>query len=378
MLPQLGNNTLKVHDRVYTGMKKEILLSYFLKITPKRYQELILAFSSLDNVWQAQFGDFQKIGWNDNLIHEFLLWRDEVNEDKIAAALEKERIITITKEDPEYPDLLKQIYDPPFCLFVRGIMKKDEFPIAVVGTRKFTAYGKQVTEELVRDLVAQGMTIVSGLALGIDGIAHDATLQTQGRTVAVLGGGNDDRYIQPRFHFQLAQRIISSGGAVITEYPPGTMPTNYTFPKRNRIIAGMSLGTLVIEAAESSGALITSQCALDTNREVFAVPHNITSPTGIGPNNLIKMGAKPVTNANDILEALNLKNVKQFVENTSILPDSPTEAAILPHLSHNPVHIDFIIKASALPSPTVMSAITLMEMKGKVKNTGGMTYALAR
>ncbi len=359
-------------------MKKEALLSYFPKMTVKRYQELILAFSTLDNAWQAQFGDLQKLGWEDNIIHEFLLWKDEINEEKIAVILDKEHITILTKDDTDYPELLKQIYDPPFCLFVRGQMPKDTFPLAVVGTRKFTTYGKQVTEELVAALVHHGITIVSGLALGIDGVAHAATLAHGGRTIAVLGGGNDNAHIQPRFHYQLAQDIINRGGAVITEYAPGTIPTNYTFPRRNRIIAGVSLGTLVIEAGETSGALITAQCALDTNREVFAIPHNITSPTGIGPNNLIKMGAKVVMKADDILDALNLHNAKQYTENATILPDSPTEAAILPHLSHDPVHIDYIIKASTLPSATVMSALTLMEMKGKVKHAGGMAYTLAR
>ena len=153
---------------------------------------------------------------------------------------------------------------------------------------------------------------------------------------------------------------------------------NFTFPRRNRIIAGMSLGTLVIEAAESSGALITAQCALDYNREVFAVPQNITSPTALGTNTLIKNGAHPVTAAQDIFDALNLHDVKKFIANREIIPDSPTEAEILKHLSREPAHVDQLVKLSGLDSPAVNSTLVLMEMKGKVRNLGGMMYVLSK
>jgi DNA processing protein len=329
-------------------------------------------------MWRAELADFKMTGWDEQLVHEFLLWRDGVDEDKIAATLQREGITAITQHDASYPDLLKQIYDPPFCIFVRGALPQTEFPLAVVGTRKFTSYGKQVTEELVGELAAQGIAIVSGLALGIDGIAHAATLRVGGKTIAVLGGGVDRNYIYPRAHLTLAHHIIEHGGAVISEYPPGTLPTNYTFPRRNRIIAGMSLGTLVVEAGEASGALITAQCSLDAGREVFAIPQNITSPTAVGPNNLLKMGAKPVTSAQDILDALNLRDIRQYVSNTAILPDTPTEAEVLKILSRTPVHIDQLIKETRLEGSKVMSTMTLMEMKGKVRNLGGMMYVVAR
>jgi DNA processing protein len=359
-------------------MQKEILLSYFPKATFKRYQQLLAAFSSLDNAWEAKFDDLKQMGWKDNLINQFLLWKDEINEEKIQKVLEHEKIKCITQDDENYPKLLKEIYDPPFCLFVRGKLEQSEFNLAVVGTRKFSQYGQQVTEELVSDLARQGITIVSGLALGIDGIAHASTIENSGQTVAVLGSGINKQHIYPAAHKQLADKIIESGGAVISEYPPGAIPSRYTFPRRNRIIAGMSLGTLVIECPESSGALITSQCALDNDREVFAIPHNITAINSAGPNNLIKFGARPVTTAEDILDALNLQDIKQYVTNKEIIPDSPTEAKLLEHLSRESMHVDELIKKTELDSPTVNSTLTLMEMKGKVKNLGNMMYVLSR
>jgi len=359
-------------------MKREILLSFFPKITVKRYREMLGIFSSLDDVWQAEFDELKKIKWEDNLVHEFLVWKENLDEKKIHKILEHENIHCVTQDDDDYPELLKQIYDPPFCLFVRGELKNDGFNLAVVGTRKFSPYGKQVTEELVGQLATQGITIVSGLAFGIDSIAHEATLKAGGKTVAVLGTGINDRHIYPAQHRELANRIIESGGAIISEYPPGTLPSKYTFPRRNRIIAGMSLGTLVVEAAKKSGALITSECAVEAGREVFAIPQNITSKTGAGSNNLIKMGAKLVTEAQDILDALNLQDIEEYVTNKEIIPDSPTEAKLLEHLTREPIHVDFLIKQSGLPSPEVNSTLTLMEMKGKVKNLGNMNYVLSR
>ncbi|MDA2936055.1 DNA-processing protein DprA [Patescibacteria group bacterium AH-259-L05] len=210
----------------------------------------------------------------------------------------------ITPQDKNYPPLLKEIPDPPQELYIWGVLKqKEKYPLAVVGTRKVSNYGKQVTLELVTELVKQGLTIISGLALGVDGISHQAALDANGRTIAVLGSGFNHLY--PQKHTKLAHDIVKSGGAVITEYPPDTKPTQKTFPVRNRIIAGLALGVLVIEAPMRSGALITARHALEQNRDVFAVPGSIYNKNSAGTNNLIKMGAKPVTKAEDILESFN-------------------------------------------------------------------------
>lgn len=359
-------------------MRKEVLLAHFPKITPKRYQQLLAAFSSLDQVWEAEFDEFKKIGFDDTLIHEFLTWREHVDEEKIQKILDNEQMECITLHDKNYPTLLKQIYDPPFCLFVRGKLNNDGYNLAVVGTRKFTRYGKQVTEELIHELAQSGITIVSGLAFGIDSIAHETTVKAQGKTIAVLGSGINRAHIYPSAHRELSEKIIKNNGALISEYPPGTVPNIYTFPRRNRIIAGMSLGTLVIEAAEKSGALITAECAVENGREVFAIPQNITSGTSIGPHNLIKTGAKLVTNAQDIIDTLDLHDIAQYVTNTEILPDSPIEAELLHILTKEPIHVDQITKQSKLSSREINATLVLMEMKGKVKNLGGMMYVLAR
>lgn len=285
-------------------MNYRAALAHFPKITYSRYQRLAAYFSDFKNVWEAEISDLTPAGLEENIANEFLNWRDNNPIEKIFEKLDKEKIDTVSINEPGYPQLLKEINDSPHTLFIRGKLPLDKTPtIGVVGTRKFTDYGKLACEEIVGPLARQGIIIVSGLALGIDGIAHKTTLNNKGTTVAVLGGGVDKKTVAPTSHSDLAEQIIADGGAVISEYPPGFTPTAYSFPARNRIIAGLSLGTLIIEAAEKSGALITTRCALDYNREVFAVPHPINSPTGAGPNNLIKMGAKLVTKHTDILES---------------------------------------------------------------------------
>ncbi len=359
-------------------LPKEALLSYFPKMTFRRYQHLIASRLSLDDAWSAKSDTLKKtLLWESNIIEQFVFWRDhECIEKNIEEQLIAHGIDVIPLSDSRYPALLKQTYDPPICLFVRGNLDAKGSMLAVVGTRSFSPYGKQVTEELVTALVHAGLTIVSGLALGIDGCAHAATLASGGNTIAVLGSGIDRWTIFPAVHRPLAEKIIAADGAVIAEYPPGFLPTAYSFPERNRIIAGLSLGTLVVEAGEKSGALITARSALDNNREVFAVPHNITSKTSGGTNTLIKMGATLVTSAEDIFQVLNLSEIKQTLA-PSIHPESEEEAALLPLLSREPLHMDEIIHQSGLGSSRVMSTMTLMEMKGKVRNIGGMMYVLS-
>ncbi len=359
-------------------MKKEILFSYFPKNTVKRYQELVAVFDNLENAWNTSIEDLIKIGWEEKLAQEFTDWKNKIDEEKIAKVLQQENIHCLTRDDEAYPASLKELYDPPFCLFVRGKLPKDGFNLAVVGTRKYTTYGKQVTEELVTELTQNGLNIISGLALGIDGIAHETCLQNNGKTVAILGTGINNNHIYPSIHKNLANRIIENNGALISEYPPGALPSKFGFPKRNRIIAGLSLGVLVTEAPEDSGALITAQVANDLGREVFAVPHALTSPNATGTNNLIKNGAHLINSAKDILEILNLQEIKQFIGNRQILPDSPTEAKLLEHLGKEPHHVDEIIKLTQLDSPTVNATLTMMEMKGKVRNLGGMMYILGK
>ncbi len=286
-------------------------------------------------------------------------------------------ITLLTPNDTEYPALLREIPDRPETLYSRGTFDwtKPVPMIAMVGSRKFTAYGEQVAAKLAEDLTRAGMLVVSGLAFGIDSVSHEAALAAGGKTLAVLGSGIGS--ISPPSHVPLAEKIMQQG-AVVSEYPP-TMPGDqWTFPARNRIIAGMTLGTVVVEAAEGSGSLITAKCALDYNRDVFAVPGSIFSPYSLGTNSLIKRGAKVVTGVSDILEELRPEVLSLFPEKETppknISGLSTDEQTVLALLSHEPTHIDKIIKATTLQTATTNSLLALLEIKGLAKNVGGMHY----
>ncbi|OGI40222.1 MAG: DNA protecting protein DprA, partial [Candidatus Moranbacteria bacterium RIFOXYB1_FULL_44_23] len=246
--------------------------------------------------------------------------------------------------------------------------------IAVVGSRKFTEYGQRTTQNLCRDLVRAGLTIVSGLALGIDAIAHRATLAAEGSTIAVLGTGIDDDTIYPRDNFNLAKDILAKGGTLLTEYPPHTPSLKQNFPARNRIMAGLTLGTLVIEAALDSGSLITAGFALEAGREVFAVPGSIFSPQSAGANFLIKSGAKLVESATDVLQELNLAERDQPKLQKIYEPKTREEEKVWNTLSSDPLHVDRLVKLTRLNPATIGSTLATLEIEGVVRNIGGQNY----
>ena len=299
-----------------------------------------------------------------------------------------EEIREIRIESENYPKLLKGIKNPPKVLYIRGELKSsapkgqaslseaewDEQCFAVVGTRRFSSYGKQVALEIAGDLAEAGLTIVSGLAPGIDTFCHQATLERKKQTIAVLGTGLDEKSIYPQSNLKLAQKIIETGGCLISEYPEGTRGTQFTFPQRNRIISGISLGVLVIEAKEKSGALITAEWAKKQGRKVFAIPGPIHSSNSRGPHKLIKEGAKLVENANDILLELNLPEITRpdLVEG-----ENREENLILESLKEESLYIDKIIEKTKLPAAIVASTIAILEIKGKIRNLGGNIYAIS-
>jgi len=366
----MSSQEIKNGDLIYWNA-----LALFLKFEAKKLKLIADYFPLMKIAFNASLSDFIKAGIDEKIAQEFLDWRKKIDPEKEWKKLEKEKIKIITIKDENYPKLLKEIYDPPAILYVKGELKKEEkYPLAVVGTRKMTFYGREVTEQIVKDLANAGLTIISGLALGIDSVAHKTTLKEKGRTIAVLGGGIDEKTIYPSIHKNLAKKIVESGGAVISEYPVGTRPTKYSFPNRNRIISGLSLGVLVIEAPFESGALITAKLALDQNREVFAVPGNIYNKTSEGCNWLIKLGAKVVTKAEDIFEALNLELILE--KKKEIKPESKEEEILLKYLSKEPIHIDELIEKSGLNPAKVLSTLSLMEIKEKVKNLGQGKYIL--
>src|SRR5439155_13566721 len=244
----------------------------------------------------------------------------------------------LTWETEGYPKRLRELDDAPPVLYALGeLSAADDWAVGVVGTRRATSYGREAATQLSSGLAESGVTVVSGLAHGIDTVAHKAALDAGGRTIAVLGSGLD--VIYPYENRQLVRRILDEGvGAVITEYPLGTQPDAMNFPPRNRIISGMSLGVLVVEAGEKSGALITVTFALEQGRDVFAVPGPITSRVSEGTNNLLKLGAKCVTSARDILEELNIDMVSEHVEAARSLPADPTERMLLDFLQDSSQH----------------------------------------
>jgi DNA processing protein len=293
-------------------------------------------------------------------------WAEETE----TAAAAGVRIITL--DDEGYPANLRQIADPPPVLYIRGeITGEDAEAIAVVGSRAATGYGRATAAVLSRELASRGVTVVSGLARGIDSSAHHGALEVGGRTIAVLGSGMDCVY--PRENRPLAESVARSG-AVVTEFPFRSQPDRWHFPLRNRIISGLALGVVVVEAAARSGALITGRLALEQNREVFAVPGNISSPVSAGPNSLISDGAKLVSRVEDILEEFPRLAGREPVQLQLPQPLSKEESSLMSHLGSEPVAVDDLIRRSALPSARALSLLTALELKGLVDRQAGRGY----
>ncbi len=341
-----------------------------------KFSQLENYFGSLELAWKAEPAELEHSGLDKNSAKAIVNWRPRISLEVEMKKLEGYGIKAVTWRDPDYPARLKEIYDYPPVLYIRGSLKpEDEWCLSVVGTRRPTVYGRQVTEEIVTGLAQNKITIVSGLAKGIDSTAHRSALAAGGRTVAVMGGGLDTVY--PAENTGLAREVMKSG-ALLSEYHPGTRPRPENFPRRNRIMSGTSLGVLVVEAGENSGALITARLALEQNREVFAVPGSILSPASRGTNHLIQDGAKLVADYTDILEELNLTAVAEQLETKEILPSSETESLLLRKLGAEPIHIDEVCRLSGLSIATVSSTLAMMELKGMVKQVGAMNYALCR
>ena len=341
-----------------------------------RFSQLENHFGSLGQAWQADPAGLKKAGLDDSAVRAIGRWRPEINLEAEMEKLARCGIQAITCNDAGYPARLKEIYDYPPLLYVRGqLLPEDEWCLAVVGTRRPTIYGRQVAEEIVAELAQNKITIISGLARGIDSVGHRGALEAGGRSIAVMGGGLDAIY--PAENASLAQSIIKRG-ALLSEFHPGTRPRPENFPRRNRIISGMSLGVLVVEAGETSGALITAHLALEQNREVFAIPGSILSLASRGTNRLIQEGAKLVADCTDILEELNLTAVGSQMEMKEILPSSENEALLLKQLAAEPTHIDDVCRLSGLEASMVSSTLTMMELKGLVKQVGAMNYILCR
>jgi DNA processing protein len=344
---------------------------------PTHTRQLLAYFGSLQAAWSASAPELTAAGIDQRARASLIKGRARLDPQAELQRLDKLGIAMLTWDDPDYPPLLAELrpldFAPP-VLYLRGtLMDQDQRALAIVGARSVTAYGRQVTHTLAQELAAAGLTIVSGLARGVDSEAHQAALEAGGRTIAVLPCGPESVY--PPEHRRLAARIIQQG-ALITPLPPGTQPTDRVFQPRNRALSGLAQGVLVIEAGDKSGALMTAGYALEQGREVFAVPGNITAQSSNGTNRLIQDGAHPVTSSRDVLEILKVDQQEAFASTRQILPDlSAEEQQVYQLLTAGPAHIDEITRHSTLTVSQVSAALSLLEIKGMARNLGGMQYA---
>ena len=331
-------------------------------------------FGAYETAWRADAHAYASAGLDPTALVALRERKSSVDPDREMQKFIQHDIWAITDEDQYYPLFLKEISSPPVVLYGRGEKTALTAPhaLAVVGTRRPTPYGIEATETIVAELAASGIAVVSGLATGIDTKAHKTALEHRGITIAVLGSGIDPLSIFPPENRGLAERIATSGGAVISEYAPGTPAVKEHFPMRNRIIAGISRGTLVVEAREKSGALITARMALEENRDNFAIPGSIFSPASHGPNMLIQQGAKAVRSAANILEELGIDGAVAMRHHAAQSLGGD-EAAVLTLLSEA-CTVDDIRSQSGLSSVAVMAALSLLEFKGMVRNLGQDTY----
>lgn len=341
-----------------------------------RFRALLDYFGRPELAWQAPPEALRAAGLSPKIIENFQRVHSEVSLEQVWERLLAQGITVLTWEDAAYPRHLKEIEQPPPVLYLRGeLQAEDEWAVAIVGTRRITAYGRQVTEEIAGALGRNGVTVVSGLARGVDAVAHQAALKSGGRTLAVLGCGVDTIY--PPEHQRLAEQIIAKG-ALLSDYSLGTPPEAANFPPRNRIISGLALAVVIVEAGTESGALITAGFAAEQGREVFAVPGNVTAPQSRGTNRLIQNGARPLLNPRDLLETLELTLAVEQRAARTVLPADAVEAQLFEVITHEPLHVDEIRARTQLPIEKVSAMLALMELKGLVRQVGGMNYTAVR
>lgn len=341
---------------------------------PIRLKAALDYFQDPKTAWEANFKEFLQIGIPKKVVDLLMETRKKLDPERYLESIQKSHIKWLTVYDENYPRFLKEIYDPPTVLYYKGeVLAEDNLAVAIVGTRKITSYGRLVTEKFAQGLVEAGITVISGLARGVDSQAHRTTVKNLGRTLAVLGGGLKN--IFPYENTKLAEEIAGGFGAVISEFSPDEPSLPGNFPARNRIISGLSRAVLVTEAAEDSGSLITAKCALEQGRDVFAVPGPITSDLSFGPSALIKQGAKLVTSVEDILEELGIKKgQKSKGKNQKEIKLSEVEGKILEFLRNENKYIDDVCRELRLSSAQVSASLIKLEILGLVKNLGGGIY----
>lgn len=342
------------------------------QIGPGRIRTLLEHFGSIRAAWEAPSHELRST-LDSRTANEIIAARDHLNVEELWERSTRNGVDVVCWEDDAYPALLREIPAPPPVLYVRGqLLETDAVAVAIVGTRRATAYGRDITYRIAFDLAQAGVTIISGLALGVDGVAHRAALEAGGRTIAVLGSGID--VIYPGEHRDLAKRI-SEQGAIISDYPPGTKPDRFNFPPRNRVISGLSLGVVVTEAPDRSGALLTVNFAAEQGRDAFAVPGPVHAASSAGCLRIIREGATMIRSADDILEDLHIRRTSTPDEPVqSRLPISAEDHQLLSHLTGQPQHIDDIAEKASRPVPAVSGHLMMLELQGLVRSTGGGHY----
>jgi DNA processing protein len=353
-----------------------IALGRVHSLGPVLTKRLLEAFRSPKAIFAASHDQLVRIkGVSDNIANSIKSAPDIEFAERQMEIAHRRGVRVVTRESAEYPSRLRQIYDPPFLLYVKGdLCESDNRAVAIVGSRHATHYGKSMAEELSLQLAEAGVTVVSGFARGIDSISHRAAMATGGRTIAVLGCGLD--IIYPPENVSLYEQMPSHG-AIVSEFPLETKPEGPNFPRRNRIISGLCLGVVVVEAARRSGALLTAGHALEQNREVFAVPGNVTSATSTGTNALIRQGAHLVTNADDILAELEFMIPNADDSEPKAVPAVKVDgeqAKLLNLMGEEPAHIDALSRASGLTVQRLLELLLTMELKGAVAQMPGKKF----
>ena len=343
-------------------------------IGPAKIRVLLEQFGSMERAWQAPERDLRHV-LDERTLREFLTIRGTLNVVDLWSRTTGNGVRVTCWTDLDYPALLREIPAPPPVLYYCGhIAETDTTAVAIVGTRRVTAYGREMAHRIAFELAKAGVTIVSGLAMGVDGVAHRAALEAGGRTIAVLGSGID--VIYPGSHRDLARRIAEQG-AVVTDYPPGTQPDRFNFPPRNRIISGLSRGVVVIEAPERSGALITVDFAAEQGRDAFAVPGPVHAPASAGCMRILREGATLVRSAEDVLEDLHIRRTEVDQPAQSSLPLTESERRLLSVMTSRQQHIDDIAAALNRSIADVSGELMMLELQGAVRNNGGGFYARA-
>ena len=359
---------------------KEVLiwLNSIRGVSNKTIDNLEKYYGKINFLWEASSNEINELKFlNDKIKSEIIKNKNIEYYSKQRQKIQQLDLKVLTVYDDNYPEHLKSIYNCPKVLYIKGeIKEEDSLSISIVGSRKATAYGRWAAAKFAEELAAMGITIVSGMAKGVDTVAHLGAIQAKGRTLAVLGSGVD--VIYPKSNRQLYSNI-SSNGAVISEFPPGTQPLQYNFPQRNRIISGLSLGVIVIEAGEKSGSLITAHHAVEQGKDVFALPGNINSVYSKGTNLLIKDGAKILISLDDILEEIQiLKDKCSYYNKKTVNYEclGVDEEKIVRSLVEKPLHMDMISYSCNMNISKVTSLLTILEMKGIIKQLPGKIFTI--